>query len=297
MKLVKPSVEYYGPVPTDYNEALRFIEIAGRTCYKSEDKITYGSAEKFARKLTSAKPYPHLAMVEHSNFVIQSESDHGFHKLAAKLGKYLNIQYDFCKDITYIGGSLTAWYNQGLYSNWLDDFYRPFLNTYGDLFDVKILHKFASNNPWYKCSDAEIPNVLHRYSMKFICDRGVSHELVRHRPCSFAQVSTRYVDYKDGPIEFVEPWWFALSRNNIANNRFKLACQVSEDFYKQMRETKFTPQASRTVLINALKTEVVVTADVEEWIHIRKLRTELSAHPDMIRIMSMVPWHEFLQKS
>ena len=68
MKIIKPSVEFYGVVPTDYENALKFIEKAGRTCYKSEDKITEDSAEKFVKKLIKAG---HLAMVEHSNFVIR----------------------------------------------------------------------------------------------------------------------------------------------------------------------------------------------------------------------------------
>jgi len=146
---------------------------------------------------------------------------------------------------------------------------------------------------WEICPHNEIPKEFHRYSAKFICDRGVSHELVRHRPCSFAQESTRYVNYAGKDMEFIEPAGFEDWTNPQKNN-FEITLEECEDGYKDMLIWGLKPQQARAVLPNALKTEIVVTADPAEWKHIRSLRTSKAAHPDMQRIMNMMPWKEFL---
>jgi len=288
MKIIKPSVQFYGAVPTEYNAALKFIEMAGRTCYKSEDKITENSAEGFVKKLIKAG---HLAMVEHSNFVVRTRRmDYPVIRLQGQVGKYLTVLDD--SEYTYIGGSLTAWYQQGLNIRWASYYFRPFIENYGHLFGTPMP---KITDQWQLCPHDEIPKQLHRYSAKFICDRGVSHELVRHRPCSFAQESTRYVNYGGKDMEFIEPedleGW-----PDDTYRQFMLACEDAETAYHYMvkPEGPLSPQQARAVLPNALKTEIVVTADAAEWAHIRKLRTVKSAHPDMQRIMNMMPWEEFL---
>ena len=304
MKIIKPSVEFYGAVPTEYNAALKFIELAGRTCYKSEDKITETSAEGFVRKLIKAG---HLAMVEHSNFVVKRSSNEISETSTAiiQAGKYLNI----CgseDDMLYVGGSLTAWYNRlvELQSILAEkkylDMFRPFWTAYGLLFSADDNFDGAFNSAaslptlWKVCPPNEIPKELHRYSAKFICDRGVSHELVRHRTCSFAQESTRYVNYGGKDMEFIEPDGFGRW-NWTDEDVFLRSCAQSEKWYNLLLEGKTrTHQQARAVLPNALKTEIVVTADAVEWAHIRKLRTAKAAHPDMQRVMNMVPWEEFL---
>lgn len=287
MKLIKPSVQFFGAVPTDYESALKFIEMAGRTCYKSEDKITLDSAEKFVKKLINAG---HLAMVEHSNFVIKTNRI--YHNVL-DLGKYLNFTND--SKYTYIGGNLTAWFqmtSREIFPEKSD----LFLSLYGKLFFPEIFSNFScDNNKWQICPFDEIPPSLQRYSAKFICDRGVSHELVRHRPCSFAQESTRYVNYADKDIEFIEPNDFN-EWSVDEQNYFENACNDAETHYCALISTRIlpSPQRARAVLPNALKTEIIVTADAEEWSHIRKLRTAAGAHPDMQRVMNMMPWEEFL---
>jgi len=287
MKIIKPSVEFFGAVPTEYNAALKFIEMAGRTCYKSEDKITEDSAEGFVKKLIKAG---HLAMVEHSNFVVRANNNFTPAYIALmteQLGKYINVKV--WKNYIYVGGSLTAWAQVTMEIRYAAVL-MPFVEIYGALFDQSML---ALQSSWEICPHDEIPKELHRYSAKFICDRGVSHELVRHRPCSFAQESTRYVNYGGKNMEFIEPngfeaWdWFAQSM-------FWQLCENAEDTYRQLLEENLKPQQARAVLPNALKTEIVVTADAAEWAHIRKLRTSKSAHPDMQRVMNMMPWEEFL---
>ena len=287
MKIVKPSVEFFGKVPTDYENALAFIEMAGRTCYKSEDKIGPGTAEKFVNKLIKEG---HLAMVEHSNFVIKCLHPGTIHLevLHIAAGKYLNIfAYD---GSLYVGGSLTAWY-QSLDGWGFDDFFDPLLHRYSALFGLP--PAYANQPTLQVCPHNEIPKELHRYSAKFICDRGVSHELVRHRPCSFAQESTRYCNYSGKDMEFIEPVGFD-DWDMYQEYNFKDICSRSEKVYGAMLRSGLKPQQARAVLPNALKTEIVVTADIKEWAHIKNLRTSPAAHPDIQRVMNMMPWEEFL---
>jgi len=291
MKIIKPSVEFFGAVPTEYNAALKFIEMAGRTCYKSEDKITEDSAEGFVRKLIRAKPYPHLAMVEHSNFVVRANNSFTsayVALLAEQLGKYIKVIVR--KDHIYVGGSLTAWAQVTMEIRYAAVLV-PFVEIYGTLFDQSMITLRSS---WEVCPHDEIPKELHRYSAKFICDRGVSHELVRHRPCSFAQESTRYVNYGGKDMEFIEPWWWDGSEDEEERDWMETLFKYDEDLYQSLISYGRSPQQARAILPNALKTEIVVTADAAEWAHIRKLRTAKSAHPDMQRVMNMMPWEEFL---
>jgi thymidylate synthase (FAD) len=289
MKIVKPSVEFFGAVPTDYENALKFIEMAGRTCYRSEDRITTTSAEGFVKRLIKAG---HLAMVEHSNFVVRHdlESCKYIDALVAMLGKFLTCEHD--ENYIYFGGNLTAWFERLNYIGY-DPIFVPFVKQYGKLFGMT---SDAYSGNWEACPHDEIPKDLHRYSAKFICDRGVSHELVRHRPCSFAQESTRYVNYAGKDMEFIEPGGFEEWSHEV-RRLFEISCENVESTYDVLIRYGLKPQQARAVLPNALRTEIVVTADAAEWAHIRKLRTSSAAHPDIQRVMNLVPWDAFLEEN
>lgn len=123
-------------------------------------------------------------------------------------------------------------------------------------------------------------------TVKFICDRGVSHEIVRHRLASFAQESTRYCNYsKDDfgtEITFIKPLY--LDENTNGYNYWQSACRVSEIAYFDLLNWGCTPQEARAVLPNSLKTEIVVTMNLREWRHFFKLRalgTTGKPHPQM----------------
>lgn len=126
-------------------------------------------------------------------------------------------------------------------------------------------------------------------SVLFVCDRGVSHELVRHRLCSFAQESTRYVNYSredkapEGII-FIKPCF--LDEKSDKYREWLVACQDCEFWYLQAIKKGATPQEARAVLINSVKTEIVVTANLREWRTILKLRCAKDAHPQMREIMA-----------
>ena len=140
-------------------------------------------------------------------------------------------------------------------------------------------------------------------TVRFICDRGVSHELVRHRLASVSQESTRYCNYS-GDVTFILPLYLKEGRDlyyntehddgagslvqNIEVNKFGTWCnsmQSATTAYNTMLQWGASPQEARAVLPNSTKTEVVMTANLREWRHILKLRTSKAAHPQMRELM------------
>lgn len=127
--------------------------------------------------------------------------------------------------------------------------------------------------------------VLEHFSLtvKFVCDRGVSHEIVRHRMASYCQESTRYCNYtKDqfsGEITVIQPNF--LEENSPLWKVWKASCEVAEYNYFTLLNLGATPQEARAVLPNSLKTEIFMTANLREWRHFFKLRTSLAAHPQI----------------
>lgn len=118
-------------------------------------------------------------------------------------------------------------------------------------------------------------------SVKFVVDRGASHEIVRHRLFSFAQESTRYCNYSKGKfgseVTFIKPMFFV----DKALAEWMQACGDAEKAYFKLLEMGATPQEARTVLPNSTATEIVVTGNYREWRHFLRLRTEKVAHPQM----------------
>ena len=121
------------------------------------------------------------------------------------------------------------------------------------------------------------------FSVRFICDRGVSHEIVRHRLASYSQESTRYCNYsKDGfgsEITVIKPCY--LDEGTRSYLMWLRACKTAEKHYFWMLESGCTPQEARAVLPNSLKTEIIMTANLREWRHFLKLRTAKNAHPQI----------------
>lgn len=130
-------------------------------------------------------------------------------------------------------------------------------------------------------------------SVRIICDRGVSHELVRHRIASYSQESTRYCNYSkekfDGELTFIRPPWVPEEfGGNQAARAWKQAMQYAEFYYLKLLEYGWTPEQARTVLPNSLKTEIVVTMNLREWRHFFRLRCAPAAHPQMRQIANMM---------
>ena len=332
MKLIKPSFEIIDD--NDCN-VLESIELASRTCYKSEDKITKGSAEELFNKLTSRQ---HNAMLEFgykpiflisrldalelSTIQIQLEED------IDNFDYYTNSQLNITSRKTtknfVISGSIRV-YRDLIKNHSYLKVVRRIANTlacnYGSILindvcdyslrDIDVLHELSPYNL------TTVEQSVHVYkTVKFICDRGVSHELVRHRIASFAQESTRYCNYSKGDhITFIIPPWLTIEEqilvseedetfislpgihilneqrelvglpDNSASNLWIVNMIMSEIHYNHLTDYKWSPQQARSVLPNSLKTEINVSANLREWRHIFKQRVATGAHPQMRELM------------
>ena len=264
MKLIKQSFEILDQ-QCGLEGIYKQIEIAGRTCYKSEDKITEDSAKGFVDRMIKSG---HGAMLEHGSIYLQFKSIvHCFGKGYQGGLKYLSNPYSKVvlseKETTQY---VTTNYRVLIENNWLDD--------------LK-----------YLCE----PTSFHekRITVKFICDRGVSHEFVRHRVFSFAQESTRYCNYtKDkfnNELTFIIPCWFEWDEQTIHQGDFEKSGSGSEDSglyinsllnteqcYKYLIKEGWKPQEARGVLPNALKTELVMTGFVSDWEHFFRVRSRIA---------------------
>ena len=187
MKIIEPS--YIILFMPNNDQLLLLIEKAGRTCYKSEDKITEDSAKNFVKMILKSG---HHSVIEHANI-----------------------------------------------------------------------------------------------SVKFVCDRGVTHELVRHRLASYSQESTRYANYsKDkfgNEITVIRPFFWDNEPEKF--RIWKKAMQQAENAYIKLLSIGARPEEARSVLPNSLKTEIVMTCNLREWMHVINLRCSKAAHPQIRQIM------------
>lgn len=136
-----------------------------------------------------------------------------------------------------------------------------------------------------------------KISVIVTCDRGVTHEIVRHRIASYSQESTRYCNYTDGKfggqITFIDPctgfgWDLETDRGRNLWKVWSKAMDAAEWSYRQMLKHGATPQEARSVLPNSLKTELVMTMNLREWRHFIKLRTSPAAHPQMREVANII---------
>ena len=128
------------------------------------------------------------------------------------------------------------------------------------------------------------------FTVRFICDRGVSHEIVRHRIASYCQESTRYCNYsKDdfcSEITVIEPLF--LEPGTKGYDLWETSCLIAEGMYFKLLDWGCSPQEARAVLPNSLKTEIAMTANIREWRHFFKLRCSPAAHPQMREVACML---------
>ena len=136
-----------------------------------------------------------------------------------------------------------------------------------------------------------------KVTVRFICDRGVTHEMVRHRIASFSQESTRYCNYSQdkfgNELTFIKPCFWEDGSENM--RLWEETMQNIEDTYNKMIAAGAKPEEARSILPNSLKTEIVVTMNMREWRHYFKLRTSPAAHPQ-IREVSIALLKEFKEK-
>lgn len=299
VKLIKPSFEILEQKP-GLNGLLQHIERCGRTCYKSEDKITEDSAEKFVDMLVRRG---HTAMVEHGTVYLKYDIiEHGSMNLP---NKYHFNEY-----------SVVTTNSEPLHGYEIPEYKEKF-NGHTYAYITTNLRVILQNG-WlddlkYQCEPSE--HHVKRITVKFICDRGVSHEFVRHRVFSFAQESTRYCNYsKDkfgNELTFIIPCWTNLPEQEYGDrvnpkifNRgsvngiettFVDNLRIAEDYYLRLINDGWKPQEARAVLPNSLKTELIMTGAIEQWEGFFKLRCAKDAHPQA-RELAVPLYGEFVKR-
>ena len=303
MKIIQPNVEFI-PMPTDKASLLKHIERCGRVCYKSEDKIEEGSAEKFIAGIIKRG---HEAVLEHGAIIlriglsawVQIQDDIYAIENDTDFVSFLRFTYDNCRPI--VSGNVRAWRDflkaYGAEFDCLPRCVKPMIESYPELFPEFINSEYggvglAKNTLELHTGDLVTENEKrhHQYqTLLFTCDRGVTHELVRHRPSSFCQESTRYCNYgKDGfgnEITVIEPCY--LVPHTPGYRLWRHSCRVAETTYLELLAHGFTPQEARAVLPSSLKTELMMTAHLGEWRHVTKLRCAPAAHPQARQVMKI----------
>lgn len=252
MKLIESSVQII-----EEKDPYKMIELAGRTCYKSEDKITENSAKEFVDRMIKLG---HGAMLEHGTIYLKIDKTEDGHLPPARL-------------------------------YWSDGNHKKYTRVHkhgNSIYVTTNLRVIVENNRLDDLQYQVEPTEHHekRITAKFICDRGVSHEFVRHRVFSFAQESQRYCNYSkdkfNKEILFIKPTWYKDDASIVKSNErtFCEILQKCETYYFYLLEDGAKPQEARGVLPNATKTELVMTGFESDWEGFFKLRCSGAAHPD-----------------
>ena len=290
------------------NDPIKKIEKCGRVCYKSEDKITEDSAEKFVANIIKRG---HEAVLEHASFIFQV-SYNVYEDMRDKVN-FVETHYPVklylrFSDGYIISGNVRAWRDFFHFAG-VPHYMNDFVESNPILFpEFKNVFPFSFNKKKWnirQISSNELMSVYQRLvhediSMRFICDRGVTHEIVRHRPASFCQESTRYCNYNKGKfggsITVIDPIFFDkdeerkdVDGSDFAINKYDVwqTCMKNlEKAYTLLTELGATPQEARSVLPNSLKTELIMTAPLMEWCHFFNLRMSSAAHPQMQEVAS-----------
>lgn len=286
MKIVQQEVQEVMQVPSSYDETTKHIERIGRICYQSDDKITATSAEKFCLKLFKLG---HNAMIEHSWLVILFT------------GVDINNQFllEQMFDSKFINVTRYGSGDVYVYGNW-----RAFIENYGEAGNVEffkgmpevIVESLDNSFPGLFVGEVlqpdDQPKYFRAYSAILKTDRAVTHELVRHRPVSFAQESQRYCAYKE-KLEYILPYMYDDDKLNdpyvkIAHSAWRDYLKVVTNLYRKLMGLGEKPQEARSVLPNCTATQIAITADIDEWKYIFGIRTSITAYPQVRRLVNKI---------
>ena len=299
MKIIEPSTEeLFNPNPQKH------IEFIARTCYKSEDKITEDSNKAMCKNLYKNK---HWAMLEHFIFIYKINKTINFKSNFVEIlsaEKYIDVTEQIIINERRTILSFNARSLLDLIIKYKD--HEQILNDLIMLIE-KIVYDYdcdeifgnrfkkVDHDNFIKIDDVTILTPIEQFihgwhSIKFVCDRGISHEIVRHRVASFAQESTRYCNYSKDKygkeITVIKPFYLKDGSDNPNNEMvawgvWKRAIENSAKSYFEMLDLGCTAQEARAVLPNSLKTELIMTAKNYEWNHFFELRADKPAHPQM----------------
>ena len=267
MKLIKPNFEIITQNPNN-DGILKHIELCGRVCYKSEDKIKDNTAAIFVNGLIKSG---HTSVLEHGTVYLKvnvNQRDTYFKYCANKYSKTNSIgeaettinDYKRLRENPNLKwfGFITTNYRVLVENNWLDDLQ-------------------------YLCEPTEFHEK--RITVKFICTIGISREFNRHRVHSITEQSTRYCNYsKDkfgNEITFIKPLWYVDRKDyaGSAEENYEIALKQAEQSYFALLDCGWKPEQAREVLPLNTATELIHTAFVSDWKHFFELRCSKAAHP------------------
>lgn len=288
MIFIQPTVQRISQEP-NLDGIYKQIELGGRTAYKSEDKITEDSATTFVKRIINLE---HSSVLEHGTVYL-----------------FYNINLENFN----INNSILDRYQANPFSRYKITIYNNEINLY-----ITTNYRVIVENGWeddliYLSEPLE--HHIKRHSLKIICDRSISHQIVRHRGLSVTQESQRYCNYSknkfNNNVTFIIPSNFPLIEGEyiLEDNTYQIKtnenaerisaknevfgylldmCYQAEKYYFQALEKGLTPQIARKILPNATKTELFITGYQDDWEHFLKLRESRNADPDMINIAKMI---------
>ena len=317
---LKTGVVPFGIAPADEKQALQLVEVCGRTAYKSEDKITEDSARSFVLML---KKHGHLSVLEHSNVVLVFEEDPRAASTGAKvpLGRlweslliwlgprnaYHRMHLLPGSKGLAVSGSFRAWIEtlrqveeskapcSGILKHHLNRFFPSIFPDGGNSVDAGgFTASLLDSEDQLQILKQDPHSDLPLFVFKFICDRGITHEVVRHRVLSFTQESTRYVNYKNKGMTLILPEELEASFQE-ETGRFSGDDPLAKEWvdraetifrwYQDDLARGLRPEIARDILPNLLKSEIFVSGRWSGWKHFVLLRESPQAHP-RIRVIA-----------
>ncbi len=304
MRIIEPSFTILDEL--DQQSLPIRIEYCGRICYKSEHRIDNQSAIPFVRRMVE---HGHNSVLEMGvvTLIVACSTPEPINNLFFCQPRFLQIDRLNAHQLL-VTGSIRAFREMLLFhpTDVISGAITLFLAKRHPYFFETLLADSGEGIPpgitvdkmgLKAVEQLSTPQCAkHRYlAVKFIVNRAVTHELVRHRPCTFLQESQRYCRYSDdkfgNEVTFIKPLFF--DEQSTEFTIWKKAMGEMEQQYFRLLETS-TPQAARTVLPNSCKTEIIVYANLLEWQHILMLRTSKAAEPSMREIT--IPLQQELQK-
>ena len=293
MKLIKPSFQIIEPTGYTIDDIYKSIELAGRCSHKSEDKITEISAKDFVGRMLNMK---HLATCEFGTIYLYYKVDKPSTMVKEIIDFYKNNQYS---KVECVNSYSDTYLERGM---------GRVYDIESEYFITTNLRVCLENNRQEYLTDALCePTEYHykRYTVKFICDRGILAEFTRHRRFSFMAESTRYCNYSknkfNNQLTFIIPCWikdlkegnyYAYCEYHHAETdpckEWFAACMNAEHVYTELIEKGWKPQEARTILPNSLKTELIMTGFDSDWQHFFKLRCAPNAHPQAKELADML---------
>ena len=288
MRLCKPSFEIWEQ-PAGLEGIYKMIELAGRVCHKSEDKITETSTKEFVERMLKMK---HLSTCEFGTIYLYYKVDKPSTMIKEIIDFYKNNQYSKVKCINNYSNAYSECGMGRLYDI-----------EYSEYFITTNLRVCLENNRQEYLTNAlcePTENHHKRYTVKFVLDRAILAEFTRHRKFSFMAESTRYCNYSkdkfNNELTFIKPCWLTGGmKSNLTYLEWETTLQEIEKSYLMLIKNGWKAGEARSILPLSLKTELYMCGFAEDWEKFFELRTTSNAHPQA-RELAVPLKEEFIKK-